>query len=72
MRVKGTVIAGSGQCQRKLELASGAIDLELGIDGIGVRRCRGFFGEKTDSGVFECKVTLGVNGVTNVEVRESK
>ena len=31
-----------------------------------------FFGEKSELGVFERKVTMGVNGVISVGVRESK
>ena len=72
LRVKGRVIVGDGQCRRKLELAGGAIDLETEIDGRGDRRWLVFFGEKSDLGVFERKVTMGVNGVICVRVRESK
>ena len=43
LRVKGRVIAGDGQCQRKLELAGGAIDLEPRIDGRGDQRWLDFF-----------------------------
>ena len=71
--MKGRVIASDGQCRQKLELAGGVIiDLELGIDGRGNRRWLGFFGEKFDLGVFEHKVTMAVNGVISIGVRESK
>ena len=72
LRVQGRVVASNGQCRRKLELASGAIDLEPRIDGRGDRRWLVFFGEKSELGVFERKVTMGVNGVICVRVRESK
>ena len=72
LRVKGRVIVGDGQCRWKLELAGGATNLEPGIDGRGGRRWLVFFGEKSELGVFEHKVTMGVNGVICVRVRESK
>ena len=72
LRVQGRVVANNGQCRRKLELASGAIDLKPRIDGNGDWRWLGFFGEKPELGVFERKVTMGVNGVICARVRESK
>ena len=72
LRVQGRVVANNGQCWRKLELASGAIDLKPRIDGNGDWRWLGFFGEKFDLGVFERKVTVGVNGVISIGVRGSK
>ena len=72
LRVQGRVVANNGQCRRKLELASGAIDLEPRIDRNGDWRWLGFFGEKSDLGVFERKVIVGVNGVISIGVRGSK
>ena len=72
LRVKRRVIVSNGQCRQKLELAGRAIDLEPGIDGRGDRGGWFFFLEKSDLGVFERKVTMGVNEVISVGVRESK